>query len=62
MVGGVLVGTFFIALGVSIILKAFFNIEIPVLKTFMAIALILFGISLIAESIFYKPFCITFNY
>ncbi len=45
-------GLFLIALGISMILKIYFKIEIPVFKSFLAIGLILIGLSILTE-----PFC-----
>jgi hypothetical protein len=62
MLFSILMGTFLISLGISIILKTFFKIEVPVIKPFMAGILILMGISMITETIFHKRIFITFNY
>ncbi len=57
-----LIGTFFIALGISMILKIFFNIKAPIVKPFIAGLLILLGAQIITNSFFYKQVYVTFNY
>jgi len=57
-----LLGTFLIALGISMILKIFFKIEAPVVKTFIAGLLILIGAQIITKAVFYKQVYVTFNY
>ena len=59
---GVLMGVFLIALGLSIILKTFFNIDIPVVKPIIASTLILLGTDILIKALFYKQFFIAFNY
>ena len=62
MLFGILMGGLFIAMGTSMILKTFFNIEVPVMKPFIAGILIFLGISMISKTIFHKHVYITFNY
>jgi len=57
-----LLGSFLIALGISMILKIFFKINAPVVKPFIAGLLILIGAQIIARSFFYEQVYIALNY
>ena len=61
MLFGILIGVFCVTLGISIILKTFFKIDIPIAKPFWAGVLIWFGLALIVDSLFYKHAYITIN-
>jgi hypothetical protein len=56
-----LVGMFLMALGISIILKTFFDIDLPIIRTIIACTLILIGANIVLKTLFYKQIYVTFR-